>query len=84
MTRQEIFDELKEILLSEDDRNRELLEHCTEETELVNELGLNSVGLLYLVISIEEAFQIRFENTGIADFKTVGDVITYIEGKLGR
>ncbi|MBO4410839.1 MAG: acyl carrier protein [Lachnospiraceae bacterium] len=84
MTRTEIFNELKSILLSEDERNRELLESCTEETELVSDLNLNSVGILYLVISIEETFQIRFENSGIADFRTVGDVITYIQSKLGE
>ncbi|MBP5225219.1 MAG: acyl carrier protein [Lachnospiraceae bacterium] len=84
MTRTEIFIELKSILLSEDERNSELLESCTEETELVSDLNLNSVGILYLVISIEETFQIRFENSGIADFRTVGDVITYIQSKLGE
>ena len=60
----------------------DVIASCTEETELVEGLGLNSVGILYLVISIEETFQIRFENAGIADFRTVGDVITYIQKKL--
>jgi len=83
MSREEIFNELKGILLAEDERNKELLEGCTEETELVNELGLNSIGILYLVISIEETFGIRFENAGIADFKTVGDVVTFIQTKTG-
>lgn len=82
MTRTEIFNELKEILIAEDDRNRSLIDGCTEETGLVDELGLNSVGILYLVISIEETFEIRFENAGIQDFRTVGDVIDYIEKKL--
>lgn len=82
MTRHEILNELKAILLSEDERNREYLEHCTEDAELIGDLGLNSVGILYLVISIEETFQIRFDNTGIADFKTVGDVVGYIEKKM--
>lgn len=82
MTRTEIFNELKDILIAEDERNRDVIASCTEETELVEGLGLNSVGILYLVISIEETFQIRFENAGIADFRTVGDVITYIQKKL--
>ncbi len=83
MTRTEIFNELKDILIAEDERNRDVIASCTEETELVEGLGLNSVGILYLVISIEETFQIRFDNVGIADFKTVGDVMDYIEQRVG-
>ena len=83
MERSEILEKLKEILLYEDDRNAELIRNCTEKTELVNDLGLASVSMLYLVISIEEAFQIRFDNVGIADFKTVGDVMDYIKKQVG-
>ena len=82
MTRTEIFNELKDILIAEDERNRDVIASCTEETELVEGLGLNSVGILYLVISIEETFQIRFDNVGSSDFDTLGDVVDYIEAKL--
>ena len=54
----------------------------TESSNLVSDLGLNSVGVLYLVIAIEEFFGIEFENVGFGDFKTLGDVIDYIEQKL--
>ena len=54
----------------------------TENASLVNDLGLSSVGVLYVVIAIEEFFNIRFDDVGFADFKTVGDVIDYIEKKL--
>ena len=53
----------------------------SENADLVNDLGLSSVGILYVVIAIEEFFQIRFDNVGFADFKTLGDVIDYIEAK---
>ena len=53
-----------------------------ESSELVSDLGLNSVGVLYIVIAIEEFFDIEFENVGFGDFKTIGDVIDYIEEKL--
>ena len=54
----------------------------SESTNLVNDLGLSSVGVLYVVIAIEEFFNIRFEDVGFADFKTIGDVIDYIEKQL--
>ena len=53
----------------------------SDGANLVNDLGLNSVGVLYIVIAIEEFFNIRFDDVGFADFKTIGDVIDYIEKK---
>ncbi len=58
------------------------LDNITEDSDLVTDLGLSSVGVLYVVIAIEEFFNIRFDNIGFADFKTVGDVINYIEKKI--
>ena len=46
------------------------------------DFGFSSVSMLYMVIAIEEVFNIRFEDVGVSDFDTLGDVITYIEGKL--
>ena len=54
----------------------------TEESDLILDLGLSSVGVLYIVIAIEEFFDIRFDDVGFGDFKTVGDVITYIAAKV--
>ena len=53
-----------------------------ESSTLVTDLGLNSVGVLYVVIAIEEFFGIEFENVGFGDFKTIGDVIDYIEQQI--
>ena len=54
----------------------------TEDSELVSDMGLNSVGVLYLVIAIEEFFGIEFKNVGFGDFKTIGDVLNYIEEQV--
>lgn len=82
MTRQQITDELKSILISADPRTKDRISTCTEDSNLASDFGINSVGMLYMVIAIEESFNIRFENVGMADFKTLRDVIDYIEGKL--
>ena len=78
MTRQEISEKLKEILLLAMPDGEAILKDCTEESDLHTDLGLNSVGVLYLVIAIEEFFSISFDNTNFNDFKTVGDVVDYI------
>ena len=57
-------------------------ENLSEQSSLVSDVGLTSVGILYIVIAIEEFFSIRFDNVGFGDFKTVGDVVNYIEKKI--
>lgn len=82
MTRIEITEKLRDVLKMAMGNNTEALDTCTENSNLITDLGLNSVGILYVVIAIEEFFNIRFDNVGFGDFKTVGDVIDYIESKV--
>ena len=82
MKRIEITEKLKDILkMAMGDSADGILDKCTEDSDLTTDLGLNSVGILYVVIAIEEFFSIRFDDVGFNDFKTVGDVISYIEAK---
>ena len=82
MSRTEIIEKLREILLAADDRNRDKVAACTEDSRLVADLGFSSVSMLYMVIAIEEEMNIRFDNVGASDFDTLGDVVSYIEAKL--
>ena len=81
MTRTEIADKLKDVITmaTGDDS---LAEKYTENSVLTDDLGLNSVGILFIVIAIEEFFSIRFNDVGFGDFKTVGNVLDYIEKKI--
>ena len=83
LSKEEIIDKLKDILLVADGGNADKIGAADENTRLSEDLGLNSVNVLYLVIAIEEVFNIRFDDdTGVDTFKTVGDVTDYIGGKL--
>ena len=82
LSREEIFEGLKRILLIIDPNKKEQLSKVNEDTRLQEELGLTSVSLLYLVVAIEEEFNIEFDDIGIEDFKTVGQTIDYIKSKL--
>ena len=81
LTRKEIFEKLQDILISINENDREKIEASTEASRLVEDLGLTSVGMLYLVIILEESFQIKFEDVGTATFDTVAKVVDYIEEK---
>ena len=54
------------------------------ETNLRLDMGMSSIGMLYFVIVIETLFSIRFEGVGVSDFNTLGDVVRYIEGRIGK
>jgi acyl carrier protein len=53
-----------------------------DTASLTQDVGLTSVGVLYIVIAIEEFFGIRFDDVGFGDLKTVGEVVDYVEKKL--
>ena len=82
MSRNEIFEKLKEVLVMVMPTLELGEAEITESSNLSNDIGLSSVGVLYVVIAIEEFFGIRFDDVGFADFQTIGDVIDYIEKKI--
>ena len=78
LTREEVFKGLKEVLLMIDPSKEEVVNNITEDSRLVEDIGLDSVSLLYLVIAVEEKFNIEFGDLGVEDFKTVRQTIDYI------
>ena len=83
MTRSEILEQLKGILRAANDSGSDAYASADEKSRLQTDLGLSSVSMLFTVIAIEEDFGIQFDDVSVTDFETVGDVIDYIERKLG-
>lgn len=50
------------------------------ETVLASDLGVDSLSMLLLAVSVEEEFGIKFEPATKID--TVGDICDYVEGQL--
>ena len=53
------------------------MSQVTEKTDLVRDLGFDSLALMMLSMEIEDAFHFRFEQ--FVKFDTVGDVCRYLE-----
>lgn len=83
MNRQEIKTKLCEIMKLAMPQLDMTEETMNESANLAGDLGLSSVGVLYVVIGIEEMFGIRFDDVGFSDFETLSDVIDYIARKVG-
>lgn len=82
LTRDQIIEKLKDIIVSADPGLKEKTGFVCEDTRIMQDLGLSSIGMLYIAIAIEEEFGIRFDNVGISDFVTVRSIVDYIEEKL--
>lgn len=77
--RTSILEKLKEIVSEVKGLPLEDFNNVKESTTIREDLCLNSVGILYVVFAIEQEFGCRFEELNFEDFKTIGDVIDYIE-----
>lgn len=56
----------------------------TMESNLVTELGLDSIQIIMMAIGIEKEFDVIIQNVDFSIFKQVGDVVKYIEEKLNE
>ncbi len=53
----------------------------TMQSNLHEDIGINSIGMLYMAMALEEEFEIKFHNEDFMKIKTVSDVIDCIESK---
>ena len=71
-----MYDRIKDVLVSKLQLNEN---EITPDSELVNDLGINSLELADLVMECEEEFDIEIDDNSIRGFVTVGDVAQYLE-----
>lgn len=58
---------------------RECMEKVTEDMELVADLGLGSLDMMNAVLTFEEEFEVEISDEKIQEFRTVGDIVRYLE-----
>ena len=71
-----IFDKVSTALAEQFDVE---VDEITMDTNFTEDLQADSLDLDDLVMELEDQFEIEFPEDKIDDFKTVGDVINYIE-----
>ena len=69
---------MKKILKKTSQNQKIDFDSISEETTLKYDLGLDSIQLIVIALSIEMEFGIEFKEYGIDTFKTVGNVVSYI------
>lgn len=81
MNRNEILERLKEIFRTALPDKAEVMDSIDENSDLRTQVGLNSIGMICMVIMIEETFSVQFDDVGFNDFITVKDVVDYIKNR---
>ena len=72
---EEIFDQLKEIIVDELDIDGSEIK---PESVLLSDLDINSLELMNLVMVVEEKYNVFLDEERLRDIKTVGDVVSYV------
>ena len=54
----------------------------TEETELISELGLDSLLVMEIVQEVEDIFDISFPLNNLAETRTVGDFVRQVQREI--
>lgn len=57
-------------------------EEITEDSELIEDLDVSSMDVLYLISSLEEEFKIKVPEKEIRKMVTIGDVVEVVENLI--
>lgn len=75
-----VFDKVKEYILMQLPVNEEKV---TLEARLVEDLGADSANLMMLIMDLESEYDTTVEDDALGSIKTVGDIVDYIEKRIG-
>lgn len=82
-----MFGKKKEVSISDEVRKiiADTLEmdvkEVKEESNLIADLGMESLDLVDLVVAFEEKYKVSIDDKDVKKLQTVKDIVTYIENK---
>ena len=77
----DIFEQVKKILCDQLDLEEE---QVNEDSEVIDDLGADSLDIVDLVMTLEEEFDTEIPDEDIENLKTVGDSVKYIEDRVAE
>jgi acyl carrier protein len=76
----DVFERVKAIVVKHLEANPEKV---TEKASFIDDLGADSLDIVELVMAFEEEFGVEIPDDAAEHIQTVGDAVTYLNGKLG-
>ena len=74
-----LFDEVKEILVDQLGVSEDIIEL---KTSLYDDLDMDSLDAVDLAMTIEEQYSVEVPDEALENFKTVEDVVSFIESRI--
>ena len=74
-----VFEKVRQILCDQLDLEED---QVTLDSNIADDLNADSLDLVDLVMSLEEEFDIEFEDEDVETIKTVGDLVKHIEANM--
>lgn len=74
-----IFEKLKAIAVNQIGIDEALVK---PESDIIKDLGLDSLDIVDMLMSVEEEFGVSVDDGNVAEMKTVADVVNFIESKI--
>ena len=71
-----MFEDVKKILIEQLHLEGKVI---TPDSKIMEDLGADSLDILQLLMTIEEEHGITIPDEELATFKTVGDIVAYLE-----
>ena len=70
------FDKVKEYVLMQLPVSEDRI---TMDARMIEDLGADSANLMMLIMDLETEFDLTVEDDALANIKTIGDIVNYIE-----
>lgn len=74
------FDKVKEYILQQLPVSEDKI---TMDARLIEDLSADSANLMMLIMDLEAEYDMTVEDEALGTIKTVGDIVNYIESRVG-
>lgn len=74
-----VLEKIKAILSEQFDVEEDTI---TQDTDIVGDLGADSLDMADLLTSVEDEFEIEIPDEDIENIQTVGEIVKYIKGRV--
>jgi acyl carrier protein len=75
-----VLEKIKDVVVK---RFKVPTEKVTLATRLREDLNVDSLDAVQLIMDLEDLFNVRINDDEAQSFKTVGDIVKFVEAKLG-
>lgn len=75
-----IFDRVKAVIIEQLDVSEEV--EITPETSMMKDLDADSLDAVEIMMELEDEFDIEIPDEDAEKFKTIGDIVKFVESKI--